>query len=146
MMNLKVLGAVVIAASSLCSRSPALAQWYISNPAASEDEFGDTTGRPSTRGYYHRRTAYRQPAYVATAGYAGHPYYGARVRAARAAYYGYGGPSASCATGEGCVGQSTPWNLVAAYRTGGPWYGYSGWADYKARNGIICDPGTRGCQ
>ena len=26
--------------------------------------------------------------------------------------------------------------------TGGPWYGYSGWDDYAARNGITCTPGT----
>src|SRR5215469_16283240 len=64
-----------------------------------------------------------------------------------------------------------PWYAVRAYYAGGPWcavgatgigygpgygpagygpagYGpgswtcYSGWADYKARNGIGCDPGT----
>jgi len=162
MTNLKILGAVMIAASALCSHSPALAQWYNSDPAASEDEFGNTIGRPSsygprTGGYYQRRTAYRHPAGVAagvtgaavgtaaavaaTSPYAGGPYYGARVRAARAAI-----PSASCATSEGCAGQSANWNLVAAYRTGGPFSGYSGWADYKARNGIVCNPGTPGCQ
>jgi hypothetical protein len=153
MTHLKILGAVVIAASALCSGSPALAQWYNSDPAASEDEFGNTIGRPSsygprTGGYYQRRTAYRHPAGVA-AGVTGAavgttaavPYYGARVRAARAAL-----PSASCATGQGCVGESANWNLVTAYRTGGPFYGYSGWADYKARNGIACNPGTPGCQ
>jgi hypothetical protein len=146
MTNLKILGAVLIAASALCSSSPALAQWYNSNPAASEDEFGDTIGRPLSYGprtgsYYQRRTPYRYPAVAATSPYAGGPYYGARVRAARAAYL-----PASCATGEGCVGQSANWNLVAAYRAGGPFYGYSGWADYKARNGIGCNPGTPGCQ
>jgi hypothetical protein len=58
-----------------------------------------------------------------------------------------------------------PWYAVRAYYMGGPWcavgatgagYGYgtaggpwgspwtcySGWPDYKARNGIGCDPGT----
>ena len=53
-----------------------------------------------------------------------------------------------------------PWYAVRAYYTGGPWcvsntgynalggvfFGswgcYSGWADYKGRNGIGCDPGT----
>jgi len=86
--------------------------------------------------------------------YGGGPYYGSGygygygpgVMGARAAYYGYGGSSASCATGEGCVGESTPWTLVGAYHAGGPFYGYSGWADYKTRNGIGCDPGTPGCQ
>jgi hypothetical protein len=30
---------------------------------------------------------------------------------------------------------------VRAYYTGGPWYGYSGWDDYKTRNFIRCTPG-----
>jgi hypothetical protein len=55
------------------------------------------------------------------------------------------------------------WYAVRAYYAGGPWCGvaggglgagwgggpnlnnwtcYSGWADYKSRNGIGCDPGT----
>ena len=50
------------------------------------------------------------------------------------AYY-MGGPW--CAVGATGVGFGTaggPW--------GGPWTCYSGWPDYKARNGIGCDPGT----
>ena len=54
-----------------------------------------------------------------------------------------------------------PWYAVRAYYAGGPWCGvggtygygtaggwggswtcYSGWEDYKQRNGIGCDPGT----
>ena len=55
-----------------------------------------------------------------------------------------------------------PWYAVRAYYAGGPWCGvaggsysptvgvfgrasytcYSGWSDYKALNGIGCDPGT----
>jgi len=53
-----------------------------------------------------------------------------------------------------------PWYAVRAYYADGPWcrvgayggYGYgpglnnwtcySGWPDYKARNGIVCDPGS----
>jgi hypothetical protein len=32
---------------------------------------------------------------------------------------------------------------VRAYYFGGPWsYGYSGWTDYAARNGIGCVPGS----
>jgi len=81
------------------------------------------------------------------AGYgAGGPYYGPGVLGARAAYSGYGAQSESCPTGQGCVGQSTPWTLVGAYQAGGPFYGYSGWEDYKTRNGIACNPGTPGCQ
>jgi hypothetical protein len=36
-----------------------------------------------------------------------------------------------------------PWYAVRAYYAGGPWtYGYTGWTDYAARNGIGCVPGT----
>ena len=31
---------------------------------------------------------------------------------------------------------------MRAYYAGGPWYGYSGWDDYAARNFIKCKPGT----
>lgn len=67
---------------------------------------------------------------------AGGPYYGPRVRAARAAY-----PVESYAASA-----PTSWSLHEAYYAGGPFYGYSGWEDYKARNGIACDPGSAGCQ
>jgi hypothetical protein len=40
-------------------------------------------------------------------------------------------------------GGGLPWYAVRAYYAGGPWtYGYSGWADYAARNGLVCTPGT----
>jgi hypothetical protein len=58
--------------------------------------------------------------------------YGAGVLGARAAYYG--GPAPAATTGN--------WYAVRAYYEGGPWYGYSGWGDYAARNGIACTPGT----
>jgi hypothetical protein len=63
----------------------------------------------------------------------------------------------SVGIGPGIVGGGLPWYAVRAYYAGGPWcaagaYGYgpglnnyscySGWADYKAKNGIVCDPGT----
>lgn len=36
-----------------------------------------------------------------------------------------------------------PWYAVRAYYAGGPWYyGSNGWADYAARAGIGCTPGT----
>ena len=36
-----------------------------------------------------------------------------------------------------------PWYAVRAYYAGGPWtYGYTGWTDYAARNGISCVPGA----
>ena len=31
---------------------------------------------------------------------------------------------------------------MRAYYAGAPWYGYSGWDDYQARNGIKCKSGT----
>ncbi len=57
------------------------------------------------------------------------------VRAARAAYYG--GASADSIPAGGL-----PHYAVHAYHADGPWYGYSGWDDYAARNGIKCAPGT----
>jgi hypothetical protein len=77
--------------------------------------------------------------------------------------YGAGDP---CATGVGCAGPNVgagyytgplaanaaytgafhtddaPFYIPRAYHAAGPWLGYAGWADYKARNGISCDPGT----
>jgi hypothetical protein len=36
-----------------------------------------------------------------------------------------------------------PWYAVRAHYAGGPWtYGYSDWAGYASRNGIVCVPGT----
>jgi hypothetical protein len=72
----------------------------------------------------------------------------------------YVSPTYYYAPGQG--GAGLPWYAVRAYYAGGPWcsvggYGYgaagwggglnnytcySGWPDYKARNGIVCDPGT----
>ena len=79
---------------------------------------------------YYEGTGYNHggPYYGARLG-AG-PYYGTGVRAARAAYYG--APEAAAA----------PWSMWVAYHANGPWYGYGGWENYKARNGIVCDPGS----
>jgi|SRR6476620_5075415 hypothetical protein len=48
--------------------------------------------------------------------------------------YGLGGPT------------GLPWYAVRAYYLDGPWsgpgYTWAGWADYAARNGIGCTPGT----
>lgn len=65
----------------------------------------------------------------------GDPYYRRGALGARAAYYG-GAPYA-VSTGDG-----QPWYAVRAYYQDGPWYGYSGWDDYAARNAIGCTPGT----
>lgn len=66
--------------------------------------------------------------------YAGSPYYSSNVRGARAAYYG--GSAAAIPDG------GTPHYALRAYYAGGPWYGYSGWDDYAARNVIKCTPGS----
>jgi hypothetical protein len=60
----------------------------------------------------------------------GSPYDDGTVRGARAAYYG------------GYPTERTPHYAVRAYYAGGPWYGYSGWDDYKARNSINRTPGS----
>jgi hypothetical protein len=66
MTNLKVFGAVVIAASALSS-SAALAQAALSHPGACEDEFSNCSifapERPYAGGYRYRETVNRQPAY-----------------------------------------------------------------------------------
>lgn len=87
---------------------------------------------------HYRRAAYGTAAAVGVgaaaygAGYhAGSPYYSGAVRNASAAYYGGSPPE-----------QTIPFYAVTAYHAGGPWYGYSGWDDYAARNGIKCAPGT----
>jgi hypothetical protein len=93
--------------------------------------------------------------------YGGGPYYGggyggggygAGGWGARAGYYGggglfgaraaYGGPYGAYAAAPATTQSAPPWSLVEAYHNNGPFYGYSGWEDYKARNGIGCDPGT----
>ena len=61
-------------------------------------------------------------------GYYRRPYVGTGALAANAYY---GGPI-----------ESNPYYIPRAYYGNGPWYRYSGWADYKAQNGIVCDPGT----
>src|SRR4029450_3315664 len=53
----------------------------------------------------------------------------------RAAYYGGYRPAAVTSDG------GRPHYAVTAYYAGGPWYGYSGWDDYAARNSIKCKPG-----
>jgi hypothetical protein len=61
-------------------------------------------------------------------GYYNRPYVGSGALAANAYY---AGPV-----------ETTPYYLQKAYPANGPWYGFSGWTDYKARAGIVCDPGT----
>jgi hypothetical protein len=44
--------------------------------------------------------------------------------------------------GPATAAAAPPWSLWTAYHDNGPFYGYSGWDDYKARGGIACNPGT----
>jgi len=52
------------------------------------------------------------------------------------------GPNAYYAPPAASSENAPAWNLYTAYRDNGPFYGYSGWDDYKARGGIGCNPGT----
>jgi len=60
--------------------------------------------------------------------YGNRPYVGSGALAANAYY---GGPV-----------ETGPFYAQRAYYGRGPGYGYNGWSDYRARNGIVCDPGT----
>jgi hypothetical protein len=57
--------------------------------------------------------------------------------------WGWGGtgPMAANAYYGGPI-QTSPFYLQRAYPADGPWYGVNGWAGYKARYGIACDPGS----
>ncbi len=70
--------------------------------------------------------------YYTGAGYAGDSYANGNFRGARAAYYDSYASDTS----------SQPYSAVRAYYAGGPWYNYSGWGDYAARNAISCTPGS----
>lgn len=68
--------------------------------------------------------------------YSGGPYHHGTVHGARAAYYNGYASAGSVDAGN------LPHYAVRAYHAGGPWYGYSGWDDYAARNSIKCTPGS----
>ena len=120
MIKLKVLGAVVIAASALSSPA-ALAQAALSNPDECQAEFASCTGlgTGTTPVYRYRRTAYR------------HPVAAYRHPVAAAATVGGWGNSYAMSGGMGYGGMG--------YGQNG-WYG--NWSSYAARNGISCRPGT----
>ena len=81
--------------------------------------------------------------YGGTGCYPGNPYcmgggyyaggYHPGVWGAQAAYSG-AAPAAAT--------EPVSWSMMNAYHSGGPWYSYNGWDDYKTRNGIVCTPGT----
>jgi hypothetical protein len=75
---------------------------------------------------------------AATSPWGGGPYYNNGYRTGP--YVGSGAVAANASYG-GPV-QTSPFYLQRAYYGNGPWYGYNGWDDYKARTGIVCDPGT----
>ena len=53
-----------------------------------------------------------------------------------------GRPITAAVTQSAAAISTTPHYAVKAYYAGGPWYNYSGWDDYQARNAIRCKPGT----
>jgi hypothetical protein len=76
---------------------------------------------------YHRLHVHPYYYNPYTAGASGLSWYAVRAYYADGPWCGVGSASGY---GSGTAG----W--------GGSWTCYSGWADYKARNGIACDPGT----
>ena len=67
----------------------------------------------------------------------------ATAAAATSAYSGWGTGgwgNAYAAQTDPHFGQ--PYYPARAYHGDSPYYGYAGWEDYKARNGIGCEPGT----
>ena len=77
---------------------------------------------------------------VAAAGYSGVGYRGAPV--ARAAAWGVGAAAVgAAATGYGLYG---PYGYGQFSGARASYFGapYSGWSDYAARNGLVCQPGT----
>ena len=92
--------------------------------------------------------------YTNTGYYGGGPYYGGGVAGT---YYGgpyatgwgggpyyEGGPKGAQASyvAPATAVAAPAWSFSHAYYAHGPWYGYGGWDDYKARGGIACNPGT----
>ncbi|MCP1841330.1 hypothetical protein ACVIHI_005749 [Bradyrhizobium sp. USDA 4524] len=137
MMSLRVLGAAVIVASAVSS--PASAQAVFSNPAACSSQFASANclnrgaGSPydSRRGYYQRRTAYREPVgpVGAAAGVAGAAV-GTAAAIATAPFGGWRNSYAAYGT----------YDRPAAY---GDYYAWNGdWNSYASHNGIVCRPGT----
>jgi hypothetical protein len=57
-------------------------------------------------------------------------------------YSGIAAASAGPVPPAASTANAPAWNIYAAYHDNGPFYGYSGWDDYKSRGGIACNPGT----
>jgi hypothetical protein len=67
-------------------------------------------------------------------------YYGGGPYAGTGPYVGTGALAAR-AYYDGPI-ETNPYYIPRAYYANGPWYGYSGWDDYKTRNGLACTPDT----
>jgi hypothetical protein len=128
--------AAVGTAAAVAATSPGWG-WggYSGGPYYGGGGFGGQTGYYGGGPYYGG--GYGGGLFGAQGGYYGGPY-GGGYYGARAAYgslpYGSVPPETTPS--------GAPWTLVGAYHNNGPFYGYSGWEDYKTRNGIGCDPGT----
>jgi hypothetical protein len=143
----KNLRKVTLAASALAFAALFSFSWSAQNgPSLSIGKAEARVGRPLTpmsvagvaRRNYRRAAVGTAVAvgatagYYAGAGYAGEPYANGGYRVAQTGYYGSYASDTS----------SQPYSPVRAYYAGGPWYNYSGWADYAARNAISCTPGS----
>ena len=95
---------------------------------------------------HNRRAAY----YTAGAIGAGAVVAGTVAAAAAPNYYGWGNNANNWGNNNlsgAYAAQTDPYfgqahYVYRAYPGHSPYYGYSGWGDYKARNGIACDPGS----
>ncbi|WP_249150005.1 hypothetical protein [Bradyrhizobium liaoningense] len=131
-------------------------------PALSIDSAQARVGRPLTpvsvagvARRQHRRAAYGYGAGAVGAGLVGAAVVGTAAAAAATAPWGgpydsgyyrnrpYVGSGALAANANyGGPIETKEFYLQRAYSGNAPWYGYSGWTDYKARSGIVCDPGS----
>jgi hypothetical protein len=152
-MNRSIAGATfaLLAATSVHAMTPA----PISRPDSmiTQVAFGCGLGQTLVNGECVARTTIRQArraarreAYGAAA-----PYYAGVVRPSSVGLGLLGGLGQSYNTAHHYSSydpyiadtSGLPWYGVRAYYAGGPWYyGTNGWADYAARNGIGCTPGT----
>jgi hypothetical protein len=114
--------------------------------------FGCGVGQTLVNGACVARTTIRQARREAYGAYgvgAGAPYYAGVVHPNYAGnYWGLGQPyytvpHYSPYNHHIADTSRLPWDAVRVYYAGGPWYwGSNGWADYAARAGIGCTPGT----
>lgn len=135
-MNIKLLGAVAIAATTLAG--PAMAQAVVNNPGRCSAQFPNANcqnlgpGNPYTDGYRHRRAAYRQGNGDWNRTHTG--FWPADVA----------GDVAGAAIGTAGAIATAPfraWDNSYAYDNS---WNNRGWdtRTYAQRNGFVCTPGT----